>query len=599
MGIKKGKPFSCNTIMSYESKVRFVCLVLLAICAIQFSPLFMFESATSKCFFDDWCDNLFLISYFVNFWHNKGALPISFSGEILGSNIFLLYGYGFYPLISLPSFVFNSEISLKLIIFLLAFIKVLLVFLIISRKNKYVLSLLICIISVWSKYNQTILFSAGSLPSVIGSEFLANGLLIILLGIKIKRNIFIFFGLIIFGYAGFCWPGHIIHSLILILPMLFLMKTRAIGWLIFGGAIMLVASTPYILSLYSYSLGTPNFTLGLGWFEHLDNIYNRLLPFPYDKKQHLSGLIPFETPNFDAQINIYLILLVLVFAFFNIKRRDRYFLVGSFYTLFGLLYLALSVANGVEYILPKVFTAIHFNYRYIHYSEVSFLLALAIFGSNKDFDINKTRYLLTFFAGCIFLNMFIKGVHSYYSYGHIPFNNFGPSEVEGFEDNKQRVKKMFGAELFANQKEKSALLFYYPKSAAQVWSYSDIKMKLLSGKFDKCQNKIKPENKKIQQFDISEKCFLRLPIFPFSKNQIYIDGVHIEWISLYQFDGDPAVVYASIDPGVHSISLEEFSGNKIERMRQFFVIPILLIIFIGFAYLIFLSLTRKFLNNDY
>jgi three-Cys-motif partner protein len=63
--------------------------------------------------------------------------------------------------------------------------------------------------------------------------------------------------------------------------------------------------------------------------------------------------------------------------------------VGIPFLILGFIYLVLSVARGAELILPKVLTALHFNYRYIHYSETCFLMALVIFGSSVDIDKNK------------------------------------------------------------------------------------------------------------------------------------------------------------------------------------------------------------------
>ena len=100
-----------------------IILIIFCIIMVAFQYKALLQPS-DLCFFDDWCDNLYLISQAAHSIRTTGQFPILLNAEVLGSNVYQLYGYSFYSYFGLLSLVISSTYAIKTYIFFLQFIKI-------------------------------------------------------------------------------------------------------------------------------------------------------------------------------------------------------------------------------------------------------------------------------------------------------------------------------------------------------------------------------------------------------------------------------------------------------------------------------------------
>ncbi|QWD13008.1 hypothetical protein G6703_01655 [Polynucleobacter paneuropaeus] len=556
---------------------------------IQTLTLFITHNLESKCFFDDWCDNLFLISYASNRLHMNWSFPILFNGEVIGSNVYLLYGYLFYPLTSFLALFFNAEIVVKAFIFLLQFSKILLIYRILSYSSlKGETRLLVSFIASWSIFSNSVYFSAGSLPSVMGSEIILVGILFLMYsGLCIDRrnyccgSIFVLVGML-------CWPGHIVHGAIIAAP-LYIFASRKYDYKSIALTVVfaIIVSTPYFVELIKFAFNTPNYLEGLGWFSELDKFWNRVAPYPRNIKSILSGIKEFETPLFDTQVNIYAWIVLLVAAIIT-GKKSKFSYIFSIYFLLSLAYLLLSLFPVLTSLLPKYLTSLHFHYRYIYYAESVIIISLLAFLIGNQVDLGKFIKFLYVLVGCVLISIMIRTEYNVLSKGVMPFSNWGPASVLGFKDGNEKISYMFGADLFVDQEKKQKLLFEVPRTAAQIWSYSDI-AKAFSGD-NKCIDI--PVMVESNSFSVVSNvdCYVRLPVFPFSGNKIFLNDSLVGIQNIYS-DDTKLAVHIKVPAGKNSIKIVEYKGFISELARSI-ILLFAVLAFYGIFCIAFMRLIR-------
>lgn len=558
-----------------NSKNAQTILLSAVIVLIQYYVLF---DPSDLCFFDDWCDNLYLISQTAHSIRKTGQFPILLNAEVVGSNVYQLYGYTFYSYLGIISLFFSSVNVLKFHILFFQFIKVYLLAALAGKSFDFKTSIAIAFILSWSTYNASVYFSAGSLPSVIGSEFITLGMLFFVL-YYYKNSIFSLYGGTILCLTGMlCWPGHIFHGIIILSPFIFLQfrSIRLRDYLIIITLSMIIC-TPYFIELYKFAKNTPNFEVGLGWFDYLDTLRNRINPYPFNSLNSKKGLIPFDTPYNDTQINIYAPLLTVWLYLFEYKKLST---ISVIYFVLGFMYLTFSVSQEITNIIPSFLTHLHFSYRYIHYVELCFLIAFSFQLLNLFPNKSRSVTIVYFLLGMVVVSVLIRGDHSTFARGHVPFDNWGGGDFVGkmgYKSNQEAVKEMFSAELFETSEKKDQLLETIPRSAAQTWSYGDVTEKRFS--LNPC-NAPKLTTSPINYVTLDADCILKVPVFPFSGNVLSIDGKHLEdkYITV---NSDKLYMDILITKGSHSISYKLYEPYVKQRLTSAILLMFVLLLFIA------------------
>lgn len=522
-------------------------------------------SSSYKCYFDDWCDNLYLISYAAHSLKTSLEFPVLLNAETLGSNVYQLYGYTFYSFFGFLSVMFGSIYVVKIAIILFQFFKIYLLFKLLEHKseNTY-LKLFIAFIVTWSIYNSSTYFSAGSLPSVFGSEFILIGMLILVDSYQNNRIYSLYSGYVLIITGSLFWPGHIIHALIICLP-LFLININKFGikhhLLILGLACLI--SLPYLVEIYQFAKLSPNYQLGLGWFDYLDTLKNRLNPYPFNNLNNHKGLIEFDTPFIDTQINIFTPILIVILYFKNKVNVCR---LSVIYFVIGVLYLTLSVSKEVISFIPSFLTKLHFHYRYIHYIDSCFLISF-LFQLNKSKILNHNfRKIIYIILGMTITSIMIRNDHNNLALGHFPFSNWGEPVANnlGYKSNKAFLKDLFGSELRVKSKIKDKVLFSIPRTAAQTWSYGDLKKREFVA--PECNNAF-TVNDFNRDMEFKQDCVLKVPVYPFSGNKIYIDRNIIN-VSDISINNDPLFSNVKVPKGIHTISYQLYKPVVPQSIRS-------------------------------
>lgn len=522
-------------------------------------------SSSYKCYFDDWCDNLYLISYAAHSLKTSLEFPVLLNAETLGSNVYQLYGYTFYSFFGFLSVMFSSINVVKIMIILTQFFKIYLFFKLLEYKTKNTyINLIIAFIVTWSIYNSSVYFSAGSLPSVFGSEFILIGMLFLIDSNQNNRIYSLYTGYVLIITGSLFWPGHMIHALIICFPLVLLnIYKYGIKHHLLILVLACFISTPYLVEIYQFAKLSPNYQLGLGWFDFLDTLKNRINPYPFNNLNNHKGLIPFDTPFNDTQINIFTPILIIILY---LKNKDNICRLSLIYFAIGILYLTLSVSQEFVSFIPSFLTRLHFHYRYIHYIESCFLLSLIFqFNQSKILSHNLQK-IIFIMLGMTITSIMIRNDHNNLALGHVPFKSWGASvahELE-YKNKKLFIKDLFGSELKVKSEIKEKVLFNIPRTAAQTWSYGDLKKK----EFDlpECNNAFTLNNFNLNM-EFKQDCILKVPIYPFSGNKIYMDNKMID-ASDISINNDSLYSDIRVPKGTHILSYHLYKPAIPNRARS-------------------------------
>lgn len=552
-----------NILKNNKAFARLLILTIVVLISLSLYPIFLFEHRIKGVFFDDYCDNVYLFSYVSNYFKFHKIIPVLLNADTLGSNMYLMYGYLFYPFMAFFSYFFGGLAAVKIVVVLLCTVRILFVYRLLLNVNiNYANKIIIAIIVSWSVYDNSVLFSAGSLPSVIGAQIIGIGLIMMIIGRIEGDGRILFVSMLMIAMGALFWPGHMIHTTIITMPLLIrnINKKEFLVAVLFIG----VVSFPYFIELYSFALKTPNYNLGLGYFDFLDTLRNRLLFYPYNSLNNSKGIIPFDTPYIDTQINVYVPILIII-IYIAERRLDK---MSVIYFVIGIFYLVLSVSQDFARYVPGFLKILHFHFRYIHYIEMAFMISLImqLAGVKKE----KKYYVnvLSFVLGAVAVCVLIRTDHNVLAKGVPPFDNWGPVNIYPNMSSQQKIDIMFKRDVFNNDDRKQVLLSEIPRSAAQAWSYTDI------------GNVIEKEKYKILRLSLSdikigryydEDYYVQIPIFPFSGNNIYVDKKPVITESVYLSE-DPLFTTIFIKKGFHHIDYKLYHSKVSANVRTVFVL---------------------------
>lgn len=577
-----------NFFLSYLNR-RIYLLILLSF--LLFPIFFIAQHMGSKCFYDDYCDNLFLASYYSFNFFQDFSFPIYFNGETIGSPLYLVYGYTIYPFIGLPSLVLSSEMSYKFLMIIFQIIKLTMIYRILSEYivSKKIISILSVAI-LWSIFNNSVIFSTGSLPSSFGFELASISIIALIYYLKKDEDFYFYLSIYFIAFSLFTWPPHIIHITVVYLPIILYVVfiKRIYKKFISNIFFLMLLFSPYLIELVISAMTLENYNWELGYYAHMDSITNRLLPIPYDSQSFFDGIKPFTTPHHDVQINTLTIFLI-VFLVPKIKFNKKRIVIFLIYFSLFMIYFILSISPEFAEIFPRIFTRLHQHHRYIFYLELCLLILVicSISWVNPKQKINFHK-LANFFLIILILSIGIKTFHNYQSQNVPPFNGW------------QKKSKKFvslGSVLSSSKADKESVYWEVPRSAAQLWAYNNLKP--LDPTAKKCDVKrqylLKPKNNNENYYlnfnnKTNSACYLNINVFPFSQHVLLLNGKLIPEENKFRTD-DYLGTYVLFAKGESSLQLELYTPKIPEFFRNLnlIVITSIFIIFI----VIFFNKNRK------
>ncbi len=370
---------------------------VVAICALPLVLLW----APRRQFGADWAVNLWLTSYFGEFFKQHLAFPeVIHTTQLAGIPYPVFYGFLLYPVLGLASSATNPHAALRLAVgavFLLQTWQVLRLMHRVGagRLGSFVTAALAC----WSTYALSNLYNRGAINELIAVALLTAATCAVCRACLVApgraRLPPLVTGLLCFVLAAGAHPitgvfGGMFFGLATATAWFFSEGRRPLAMGLGAGAVagaMVLGPWIYAVLQFGPSLYiTQHYTSAIFYFPaDVDALATRLMPFPYDRRVAASpGMSHFLTPYLDAQVTAGLVILAgfMAVSLFLAWRR-RFFLdragvaiavIG--WTVFVVL-LVVSVSPVLGNGLPGLFHNIQFAYRLVSYLNLALLLAVA------------------------------------------------------------------------------------------------------------------------------------------------------------------------------------------------------------------------------
>jgi hypothetical protein len=376
--------------------------------AIALLPLSLLASPQAR-FYLDWSNHSWLIAYFGEHLRAHLAFPLEVNtGLLVGMPTALFSAYPFYAAGGALSAVVGPDLAIRALLLAVTLLQVNAVYrLLLGYGSDRALALVGAALGSWSTYALSNLYNRGALTEYVGTCLLAvafAGLLRILPEPSARGRT------LLLAQAGFAFAlAALVHPITGLVGGGFLLLT----WL------LVLAFTPWRAAVLRDTLlvalagaaalaawGTlfarlgstlqVNGVLGEVIYFPFDNLVTRLLPFPFDDRSALRGVVGVHTPYLDTQANTVLLLLVVALPLAVRWSRRRAEAPGDARPLFGppvtgprfaraalalsavgfLAALSLSLPSEFTRHLPGLLRNVQFGCRFVTYQNLFILLAL-------------------------------------------------------------------------------------------------------------------------------------------------------------------------------------------------------------------------------
>jgi hypothetical protein len=420
----------------FPTKASIVNVLLLVL--ISFVPLVLFVRPGCR-FGSDWLPNVWLVSYFGEFFKSHLCFPEVINTEQLSGMPFpVFYGFLAYPFLGLLSFGMDPASAVRVAIAAVFLLQSWQVFrLLFQISGDRILGFVVAAVTCWSTYALTNLYNRGAVMELIAVALLTSAICSLcracLLPPDRQRWPDVTIGMLFFVLAA---GTHAITALFGGVFVAFLMfafltfverRLELLRWLVIGGlaAFLVLSPWAYAVLKFGSSLQVSKIHLKQITYLSIDTAASRLTPVPYDSRVATNPKLPVDrTPFLDAQITAGLLILALFFsgsAFFMYRRRALLHRAGVWLTLlFWALFLflfALSVTPTVGAAMPALFHNLQFAYRLVSYLNLCLLIVItgslaAIPSTELTLPLAMRRaWVLAVTLGVALLGLAIKLAH--------------------------------------------------------------------------------------------------------------------------------------------------------------------------------------------
>ena len=356
-------------------------------------------------FYTDWPNHLWMIGYFGAYFREHLSFPEMFNTyQYIGMPSPIFYGFGFYRFFGLLTWLLTPSISVRIITFLFFTIQhfVTLITLLKLRLPRWFSSSISMMITL-SIYPLTNLYNRSALTEFFATIALSIAVCILFLVLlesrSYKRLWLLCTFTLFFTFSCLTHPitaiwGSILLTLFFI-PFIFLIwkdLPRKVELLKYGTlaciSILLILS-PWIYANIIF-LGklqiSKNISPVLFFPDSIDWIWTRISPIPFDIRTLREPLHNISTPFLDAQSNIFLVGMWILFLTTNssilflnnnaISYRALLLIFITFTFLLWLLFLKVSIDPTLIQRTPSLLRMIQYAYRFVTYQNLSALCGI-------------------------------------------------------------------------------------------------------------------------------------------------------------------------------------------------------------------------------
>jgi hypothetical protein len=412
--------------------------VSVLVCALPLLLLFDLRSV----FDSDWFNHLWIIEYFGEYIRQHGTPPAVLStANLVGIVAPLFYAEKFYLFTGIISSFLGSAAAFRIV----AFVSLLIQFWHIERATRQVnrnkaVSMIVATIVTWAIYPLTNLYNRSALTEFIAVTYLNSAIscLFVLL-LRNSRGEKSYYDAVAVGFlfaiAALTHPltAAFGGSFLICIGASFLssknkLRFAAIG--LINATLVAAVLSPWLYLLHKYSDWLPinqssanaKYFQGLLFpLESINNLWSLLSPVALDLRTLKYGMKDVSTPFLDAQINLPLIIIGLVFSILwtinkkNRSEKNQSPLFAILIVSLSLFSLFLSVATNPNFstYLGGVFDILQFPYRlttYLNLALLTFLLAAAGLSRNINSSNSENIFFTEAVVFGISLGISLSGV---------------------------------------------------------------------------------------------------------------------------------------------------------------------------------------------
>ena len=426
----------------FSSRNRNKFLVTIVGAAAVLFPLSLLLNVNAN-FAPDWYNHLWLIGYYGQYFRVHHSMPLTINThQLLLMAYPTFYGHLFYSVLGLISSLTGPTLAARLGFVALWSLMFWLIYRVtIEFSQDRLISLALGCLVCWAIYPLTNLYNRSALTEVFATGLMVCTLCSALLMIVLPETRSKISYMLLTGFAFALSSEHpitLFFSIIFLGPMLLVVTIMWLKYqkqdivlltmIAFVLVIMIfsvLAPWAYATLLFKNQLGVLKIKSGSsGVFFIGDNLFTYFLPFPFDYRSFLAGLINVSTPYLDAQVNVPLLLFLLGFGIGTYTNKSKIPASpshkqagkGLFWTATVLFCLA-AILSGSSFLYRyiPVLDVIQYPYRAVSYIDISVLAAvLALIMIFKgQFRSNTTRLVIvTLCLTLSFSSLLVKLSHA-------------------------------------------------------------------------------------------------------------------------------------------------------------------------------------------
>lgn len=417
--------------------------------AILFPALFLLQVRAD--FNSDWNNHQWMINYFGEYFRNHTCFPIFVNTqEVVGMPNTLFYGYFFYPLFGFFSSFLHAGFVIRLFVFFafglqFYYVRRVLTVDILPRFFSFVIACM----TIWTTYSLTNLYNRSALTEFFAVSMLTCSFLCWVCFMREKEparkklelwTFFLFFILALGFHPITALCSSLFYAFLWIQSRKEIPYKKIAYYALFFIFCSLFILLPWCYLSFYYSFETRISNAYYGnppWSapESIDAWFTRFFPIPFDIRLLRANLWSISTPYLDAQINLPLLIMVCLTAFWVFlftSQKKEFFKTLSIPLFSFFFFTGLSLSPSMNEHMPRLYRMVQMIYRWISYQNLSLLwIAICLFRSQSFQELKEVLYqkLKTLCTVCITyacVSVIIKTTHvlPYYHLRHQPIATF-------------------------------------------------------------------------------------------------------------------------------------------------------------------------------
>jgi hypothetical protein len=386
---------------------------------IAFFPVAWLLLRVDHSFALDWNNHVWMAAYFGEYLQRHWHFPLTLNtDQVIGIPFPVFYGSLFYPIAGLISTVIGGDLAIRILMGGILWLQAVQVVRVSKcvHPSKYVawgLSAIAC----FAIYPLTNLYNRSAITEFVAASLLVSACSLWLTATWVKEEhgwkdaslSWLLFALCAGTHPITALLGSGIFGLLIVSSFVLCSDRRKILRLLVWNVVgFLVVLAPWIYATVHFrnDLAVSQVSTGVNVME-FDQLWVRLMPFPFDSRTLSEPLNKISTPYLDAQINIGLLILVGFLAFQVIRRirahkmsvtKEVWIAVSSLVLFIVVMYCSIT---RIWDSLPQFFSIVQFSYRLVTYCDLLLLFAaLLLFKALKQFRAEIKTGTIVCLVGC-------------------------------------------------------------------------------------------------------------------------------------------------------------------------------------------------------